>query len=297
MIMYKRIGITVKSGISHKSEAVQTVIAILRKYGADIRIDAQRMGDLACAEGLTAMHDMDGDIDLLIVIGGDGTILRTVREMRDFSIPILSINKGTVGFLSEIQLDEAGTLLPQLLRGDGVLEERSVLHVTAHRKNGEIFSGHALNEAVIAQGTIARLVSLTTFVNGEELTSFHADGLMLSSPTGSTAYSLAAGGPVVHPGIAAIILTPINPYSFSQKPLVIPGDATVRVDVHTKQNKFRDAEVVLTLDGQVCVPLQRNDSIHVHVPPQKIQFLRRKQDTFYRTLRAKLKWGERVDEE
>jgi len=297
MVIYKRIGITVKSGINRKSEAVQTVLKILRKHDADIRIDTDRIGDLACVNGLPAMHNMDGDIDLLIVIGGDGTILRTVREMRDFSIPILSINRGTVGFLSEIQLDEAATLLPQLLRGGGVLEERSLLHVTAHRKDGEIFSGYALNEAVIAQGTIARLVSLTTSVNDEELTSFHADGLILSSPTGSTAYSLAAGGPVVHPGIAAMILTPINPYSFSQKPLVIPGDAVVRVDVHTKQNKFRDTEVVLTLDGQVCISLQCNDSIQIRVPPQKIQFLRRKKDTFFRTLRAKLKWGERVDEE
>jgi len=244
-----------------------------------------------CSSNLEKMDQIE-DLDLLIVIGGDGTILRSVREMKDFSIPILSVNWGTVGFLSEIKLDEAEELIPLLLTGGAVIEERGILDVVAKRDGQELFSGHALNEAVIAQGTIARLVDLRTKVNDEELTTFNADGLIISTPTGSTAYSLAAGGPVVYPTLKAMILTPINPYSFGQKPIVIPGDAVVEIEVLTKENKFQDTEVVLTVDGQVYVPLQRGDTVHAHVNSKTIKFLRRKQDTFFSTLRTKLKWGE-----
>ena len=294
MLKYKHIGITVKSGLTNKCEAVERVLKILEKLDAKVCIDARRIKDMECTKGL---KEMDGikNIDLLLVIGGDGTILRSVREMTDFSIPVLSLNWGTVGFLAEIQIGEVEELLPSLLQGNGVLEDRGLLHVEAERNGENVFSGHALNEAVIAQGTIARLVSLQTHVNGEELTSFHADGLIVSTPTGSTAYSLAAGGPVVHPSIPAMILTPINPYSFSQKPIVIPGDATIDVEVKTKPNKFKDTEVVLTIDGQVYIPLQQSDHIRIRMHTKKIRFLRRAQDTFFRTIRHKLKWGERVD--
>ena len=294
MLKYKNVGVTVKSGLTKKNEAVERVLAVLNALHAGVHVDAQRMKDLKCTRGLRKMSGIKG-IDLLVVIGGDGTILRSVREMEDFSIPILSVNWGTVGFLAEIQISEAEELIPSLLRGKGELEERSLLSVRAARNGSKVFSGHALNEAVIAQGTIARLVSLQTSVNGEELTSFHADGLIVSTPTGSTAYSLAAGGPVVHPSIPAMILTPINPYSFSQKPIVIPGDASVEVEVKTKPNKFKDTEVVLTIDGQVYVPLQQSDRVRISVHPQRVRFLRRTQDTFFRTIRHKLKWGERMD--
>ncbi|MBU2214008.1 NAD(+)/NADH kinase [Patescibacteria group bacterium] len=295
MISFNRIGITVKSGLDHKDEAVSRVIEILNGLDVKICVDAERTSDLACAKGLDHMKAIE-DIDLLIVIGGDGTILRAVREMKDFSIPILSVNWGTVGFLSEIDLEEAAELIPKLLQGEGVIEERGILHVSALRDGSEIFTGSALNEAVIAQGTIARLVNLKTTVNGEELTNYHADGLIISTPTGSTAYSLAAGGPVVYPTLNAMILAPINPYSFSQKPIVIPGESEVEVEVSTKENKFQDTEVVLTIDGQVYIPLQRNDRVKSHINTETVKFLRRKQDTFFATLRRKLKWGERAGE-
>ena len=177
-----------------------------------------------------------------------------------------------------------------------MIEHRGVLQVSATRDGKEIFQGVALNEAVIAQGTIARLVDLKTTVNGEDLTMFHADGLIIATPTGSTAYSLASGGPVVHPTISAMILTPINPHSFSQKPIVLPGDSQEDVEVLTKENKFKDTEVVLTVDGQTYIPLQRGDHVQAHINSQTVQFLRRKQDTFFSTLRKKLRWGERLEE-
>ncbi|MDP7247144.1 MAG: NAD(+)/NADH kinase [Candidatus Peribacteraceae bacterium] len=293
MIKYKHIGITAKSRLDQKEEAVAGVIDILKKLDVDICVDSERLSHLKCSKDLMKMKAIE-DIDLLIVIGGDGTILRSVRELKDFDIPILSVNWGTVGFLAEINVDEAEELIPKLLNGSGVIEERGLLHVKARRNGKVLLEGHALNEAVINQGTIARLVNLKTTVNGEELASYHADGLIISTPTGSTAYSLAAGGPLVYPTINATILTPLNPYSFSQKPIVIPGESKVEVVVDTKPNKYQDADVVLTIDGQVYVELEGGDKVEAHVHPNTVKFLRRKQDTFFATLRKKLKWGERA---
>ncbi|MCA9370961.1 MAG: NAD(+)/NADH kinase [Candidatus Peregrinibacteria bacterium] len=293
MLIYKRIGVTVKSGLSYRHEAVSTVLGILDTLGADVRIDEQRMSDVPEAKQYE-VYDYSSDVDLLLVIGGDGTILRAVRELQNFEIPIFSINKGTVGFLAEAELDEAEQIVPQVLSGGGTIEHRSILHVRGIRDGTEFVSGFALNEAVIAQGTIARLVDLQTTVNGEPLTTFNADGLIVSTPTGSTAYSLAAGGPIVHPTLNATILTPINPHSFGQKPIVIPSTYDVTITVSAPHNKFRDTEVVLTMDGQKYVPLQDKDEIHCFGCPQTVKFLRRSEDTFFHTLRKKLHWGEHL---
>ena len=291
VLSFPRIGLTVKSGLEDKPQAIAEILAILRKLGAQIFFDAQRKNDIPETQDLPS-YTSAGDIDLLLVIGGDGTILRTVRELKDFSIPIVSVNRGTVGFLAEIELHEASNILPKLLSGGGIIEERSILAIEAHRGKEKIFTGYALNEAVIAQGTIARLVDLHARVKGENLTTFHADGLIISTPTGCTAYSLAAGGPIVHPTLSATILTPINPHSFSQKPVVIPSEYTVEITVASKTNKFQDVQVILTLDGQVYVPLQSGDVVRACGCEKTVRFLRRKQDTFFGTLREKLKWGE-----
>jgi len=293
MLKYNHIGITAKSGLDQKEQAVGQIVDILKKLDAKICVDSERTSGLSCTKGLKKMKSAE-DIDLLIVIGGDGTILRAVRELKDFNIPILSVNWGTVGFLAEINMEEAGDMVPKLLKGKGAIEERSLLHITVKRNGDVLFEGHALNEAVITQGTIARLVNLKTKVNGEELVSYHSDGLIISTPTGSTAYSLAAGGPLVYPTINATILTPINPYSFSQKPIVIPGESRIEVEVETKPGKYHDAEVVLTVDGQVYVTIEKGDRVEACVHPGTVKFLRRAQDTFFSTLRKKLKWGERA---
>ncbi len=293
MTKYKRIGVTMKSDLDDRDHTLNTVVSLLQLSGAEIMLDEDRCEKI----GGTVEADLSKEghaLDLMVIIGGDGTILRAVREMKDFSVPILSVNRGAVGFLAEMNMDEATTVIPSLLSGNGVIEERSVLCIEANRQDEVLFKGYVLNEAVISQGSIARLINLKTSVNGEPLTTYRADGLILSTPTGSTAYSLAAGGPIVHPSLSALILTPINSHSFSQKPIVIPGEHTVDVEVLTKDNKFGDADVSLTLDGQTYLRLQRGDMIHAHINAKTVKFLRRKQDTFFGTLRDKLKWGEAV---
>jgi NAD+ kinase len=295
VLKYKTVGVTAKSDLSERDEAVTSVLKILKREGAEICIDAKRKAGLRGAKGLPTFA-AEKNLDLLLVMGGDGTILRAIRELKDFSIPILSINRGAVGFLAELTMDEAEEQLPALLRGKGVLDERSVLHIRGVRGNKTFVDGCVLNEAVISQGSIARLIDLRTTIDGEKLTTFRSDGLILSTPTGSTAYSLAAGGPIVHPHLSATILTPINSHSFSQKPLVLPGRQRVEVEVLQKQNKFGDVEVSLTLDGQVYFALQRHDKLIACINDEKVKFLRRKKESFYATLRAKLKWGERPEE-
>ncbi len=293
-LKYPIVGITARSDIGDLARTLTHVIEILRACGATVKIDGKRSTRLNT--GKIPTYKKDAELDLLIVLGGDGTILRTVRELEDYSVPILSINKGTVGFLAEMSLGETQELLPQFLRGKGTVDERSLLEITATRGRKKIWHGKVLNEAVISQGAISRLIDLKTSVNGDPLTTFHADGVIISTPTGSTAYSLAAGGPIVHPELKATILTPINPHSFSQKPIVLPGAYDVEVTIFTKQNKFGDVQVSLTLDGQTYVTLKRDDTVHAKISQKTVKFLRRNDESFFSTLRNKLKWGERIEE-
>lgn len=296
MLRYPRVGVTVKSDLPHKDEVEEVVLRTLKKAGARVFIDRDRFSRISEIKGLSDFSKNE-NIDLLLVIGGDGTILRAVREMQNFSAPILSVNRGNVGFLAEMSDKEVPALLPKFLKGDGIIEERSVLHVTAHRGKKLLEDALVLNEAVIAQGSIARLIDLKTTVNGEPLTTFRSDGLIIATPTGSTAYTLAAGGPIVDPHLAALILTPINPYSFNQKPVVMPASHRIEVEVLPRQpKKFGDVEVSLTLDGQRYVRLQHGDKVTAVINDHTVKFLRRKRETFYTTLRTKLQWGEGPEE-
>jgi NAD+ kinase len=234
----------------------------------------------------------DRAIDLLLIAGGDGTILRSIRELHSLATPIVSINRGSVGFLTEMTVQETDDVLPLLLQGEGMVDERQLLSVSVERDGEVVFDSFALNEAAISQGAISRLLDLRTMISGEPLATFHADGLIVATPTGSTAYSLAAGGPVVHPRLPAMILTPINPYSLTQKPIVIPGSSVVKTDVIRETHDHLTSFVSMTLDGQVYFELQKDDTVTVRLHGETVKFLRRKEDTFYRTLRMKLKWGE-----
>lgn len=292
MLRFRRIGLTVKSDLSGKDSVVGRVLDILKQEGASVCVDTLRLKGVRCARGMKSLSR--SPLDLLLVIGGDGTIFRAIREIRLDRIPILGINRGAVGFLAEIDADEIESALPPLLSGEGAIEERRLLSVEVHRGRSIPFRGRAVNEAVIAQGAIARLLHLQTTVSGEPLTTYHADGLIIATPTGSTAYSLSAGGPIVHPRLPALILTPINPHSFTQKPIVLPGGNIISVEVIRRTRTAKNDDVSLTLDGQVYERLRSGDRVVVGTDAQTIPFLRRRQDTFLRTLRTKLHWGETI---
>lgn len=294
-LLYKTVGITARSDIADDHDIVMKIANIAKRAGANVLLDAKRCHGLRRKRASYSRYE---SLDALIVIGGDGTILRAVREMGEAecsNIPILSVNTGTMGFLAELSVSETEKMIPLLLRGEGNIEERAMLKVTARRNRKLLWSGTVLNEAVISQGAISRLIDLETTVNGGPLTTFHADGVILSTPTGSTAYSLAAGGPIVHPQLMATILTPINPHSFSQKPIVLRREDSIEITIVTKPNKFRDIQISLTLDGQQYVTLKRDDVVRAEITEETVKFLRRKKETFFSTLRNKLKWGERPE--
>lgn len=291
---YRRIGLTAKIHLEDKDRVLRPVFDAIKTSGAELFVDQHTVGDVPCAADLPRIADVSA-LDLVISVGGDGTLLRTIRELRPRDVPVLAINAGSVGFLSEMALADVPHRLPELLAGGGTIERRSCLEADVIRDGDVVFSCTALNDVVISQGTISRLLDLSATAGSSFLATYHADGLIVATPTGSTAYSLAAGGPVVHPTVSALILTPINPHGFTQKPIVLPGDAPVHVTIAAGDvPAYANATVGLTVDGQVYQELRPGDAIHAKTGPL-IQFLRANDDTFYRALRAKLKWGEGLE--
>lgn len=290
MLRYRRIALTVKPHLTQKEEIVRHLVSSIRSVGAEVLVDRSTLGDIDWLRTFES-YSFGDDVDALLVVGGDGTILRAVRELPNLSVPILSVNRGVVGFLTEIAMDETVTLLPQLLRGEGIVEERHLLHIHVERAHRCVFEGLALNEAAITQGAIARLLDVRTQVDGEALAFFHADGLIIATPTGSTAYSLAAGGPVVHPSLFAIILTPINPHNLAQKPIVISGSGVVRSEILTATAPPVPPHISLTIDGQTFVELRDGDCVTVRMHDAPVRLIRRNEETFYKTLRTKLRWA------
>lgn len=287
---FPRIAITARTDFPDKEDVLKTLVATVKRSGADVSIDPERC-DIAALKKCRRFGELK-NIDLIIVVGGDGTILRTVRDLKDFSVPLLTINRGTVGFLTECDTTEIETAVPRLLKEGGILEERQMLSCAVLRDAAEIITAHALNEIVISQGTIARLIQLRTKIAGVLFATFRADGIIIATPTGSTAYNLSAGGPILHPHSRNTVITPINAYTLSQKPMVVPSDATIEVEILHRGSAFGDVSVSLTLDGQTHHALQTADSIVVRSHAEKVRFLKRRADTFYGRLREKLGWGE-----
>jgi NAD+ kinase len=217
--------------------------------------------------------------DLIIALGGDGTLLRAVRMLKGKEIPILGVNLGGLGFLTEVTLGELYKTLSDVLADRYRLEERIGLEATLYRST-------ALNDCVITKGVLSRLIRLDAFIGEEYLTTYAADGLIISTSTGSTAHSLSAGGPIVHPGIPAIILTPICPHTLSNRPLIISGEEEIRIRIASPH-----PDVALTLDGQEVIKLKEKDVIRIKKASSKIGLIVPKKKSYYQILRKKLKWG------
>jgi NAD+ kinase len=291
---YRTIGLTAKIHMENKDAVLRPVLEALTASGATVVVDPHTVGDVPCVAGNPRIGD-SAPLDLVVAVGGDGTILRTLRELRPRGIPLVAINAGSVGFLSEMTLAEVPERLPALLAGGGAIERRSTLETSVLRAGEPAFSCSALNDVVISQGTISRLLDLDAAVDGQFLATYRADGLIVATPTGSTAYSLAAGGPVVHPVVPGIILTPINPHGFTQKPIVLPGTSLVDVSIAGAGPSFENATVGVTVDGQVYHELAPGDRVSARTGPDAL-FLRARDDAFYRALREKLKWGESLED-
>lgn len=286
----KKIALQTNFNIHEKARAAVSVIEHLQKMNCEIilsgqiRDRVQRM--LRNRNGLhfVASQNLCRDAELLIVLGGDGTILEGARIASPAGVPILGINLGRLGYMAEIELDELD-LLERIVRGEYHVDERCMLKVEIYRASGELAaSAYALNDAVITNGSVARLVDLELRENGDLLTSYRADGLIFSTPTGSTAYSMSAGGPIVDPRQHCVCVTPICPHSLGARPLIFPDDAKLEA----KNICDREKMLYLTLDGRVNFELRRGDSVHVTRADITTKLLRIKSRSFYSTLRQKL---------
>jgi NAD+ kinase len=231
--------------------------------------------------------DLPAQVDLLIVLGGDGTLLSMARAEGDLGVPMLGVNLGGLGFLTATTLDEMVPALEAVLAGGMDVEERMMLAARLLRAGQTVSEHIALNDVVITKSAMSRIIELAVSVDGRHATSYRADGLIVSTPTGSTAYNLSVGGPILFPSLDAVVLTPIAPHTLSNRPIVLPGPQ--RIDVTLRG----DQDVMLTMDGQVGVHLRERDVVQIEKAAARIRLLRFPQKDFFSVLRTKLKWGER----
>ena len=232
-----------------------------------------------------AQYDPEEPYDLMVVLGGDGTLLAAGRGVHP-SVPILGVNLGRLGFLTEIGRAELYPSLVEIVAGRFETEERSLLDISVVRAGGGTSDYRVLNDAVIAKSALSRIIELTLTVDGRLVTTYRSDGLIISTPTGSTAYSLSAGGPIVEPLLPVVLLTPICPHTFSLRPLVVPEGSLIAVTLQTE-----NAEVYLTLDGQEGTTLGYMDTVTLTKADHGVRLVRISERTFYDSLRGKLRWG------
>jgi NAD+ kinase len=226
--------------------------------------------------------------DLIISLGGDGTLLNIAPLVERPDVPILGVNLGGLGFITEVAVDELESVLAKTLEGDYEVEKRMTLEVRVNTKNGKLHKFRVLNDAVIAKGARSRIIDLETYVGDDYLCTYRADGLIVSTPTGSTAYSLAAGGPILEPALGAIILSPICPHTLSNRPIVVPNKSTIQVTLRS----FGDT-VILIPDGQPGVRLNNGDQVEARDFGLPVSLIKLPSRSYYEILRNKLKWGER----
>jgi NAD+ kinase len=281
------IGICVKPDQPQLADTVRALTGWLEERGLEVVLDPQSARAVAATE--TPRSDLAAKVDCVIVLGGDGTLLAVARAIGERPVPILGVNLGTLGFLAETASDELYTALEEVLAGRYRIESRSRLDVRLARGGEELGRYLALNDAVIAKTALSRMIDLETFADGVEVTTYHADGLIVATPTGSSAYSLSAGGPLILPQSDTIVLTPICPHTLTQRPLVLPAT----FDVEIRVQDTRGGEVLLTVDGQVGRELSQGDRIIARKAAQPVQLLVPPGRNRFEVMRKKLRWGER----
>ena len=285
----KNIGILAKTHHSLSSVVLKKVIEFLKNNQYEYWIE-EASRHLCAPEDIRRLmkaEDMVNKIDLMIVLGGDGTFLWAARLVQNTSIPIFGINLGRLGFLTEITVEEIIDALNLLKQEILPIEERAVLKARLFRNKQKIADHFCLNDVVINKSAIARVIDLELSLQDEVVTQYKADGLIISTPTGSTAYSLAAGGSIVHPLVNAFLITPICPHMLTQRPIIIPDNFIIKVRLVTAKE-----DVLLTLDGQIAYPLVHDDEVVLQKNENPIHIIKSPFKSYFNILRNKLKWGE-----
>ena len=286
--MFRMIGLIAKRGDPRVGETLGRLIGLLRSRGLDFVLDAESRGVWPGGDMPVVARTVLGErCDLVVVVAGDGTFLSAARSLVDHDVPLLGVNLGRLGFLADVMPDEMPVRLNEILDGDFVEERRFLLDVTVERGTGRVFSGPALNEAVIHKSSMARLMEFETYIDGHLVNSQRSDGLIVATPTGSTAYALSGGGPILHPSLDAIVLVPICPHTLSSRPVVAGGGSVVEVIL----GNGAEASVQLSCDGQTTVELTAGDRILIRKHRPDLRLIHPAGHEYYTTLRTKLLWG------
>jgi NAD+ kinase len=280
----RKIGIIAKRGEPEAVKAVAEFLECLKGRQYKFYIES-RLASQLDLKGCS-LKDIPARADVIIVFGGDGTLLGVARLVGSRGVPILGVNMGGLGFIAELKRDEVCGNIDMVFSEECCYEERIMLLAYVYRKKKKIARQSAFNDVVLNKSAIARMFELSLDIDGQYVSSFRADGLIISTPTGSTAHSLSAGGPILYPTLETFLVTPICPHTLSSRPIVLPD--TFKAEVRIKSGEG----VYLTLDGQVGVPLQINDRVKVKKADYKIKFLTLHDRDYFKVLRTKLKWGE-----
>ena len=269
-------------------ETLQSLLRLLTSRQLDVSVEP-RLAKLLDGKGFRqASRDEIGEhCDLVIVVGGDGSMLSAARTMAAYEVPVLGVNRGRLGFLTDISPDEINVKVAEVLDGHYDKEHRFLLDVVVMRDGEPVGRADALNDAVVNSGTSAQMIEFALYVNEIFVYRQRADGLIVSTPTGSTAYSLSGGGPIMHPALDAIVLVPMFPHTLTSRPIVVDGSSEIRIEI-TESNKINPP---VTCDGQVNMTAQPGDSVHVYKKPHQLILIHPLEHSFYESCRDKLGWS------
>jgi NAD+ kinase len=286
--MIRTVGIASKPLKEMICTVVPPLLSWLHERKIETLVDKETQACIDAGTAGLSREALGERVELLMVLGGDGTLLSAARALHGHHVPILAVNLGGLGFLTSVTLEELYPVLEQVLAGKHRTSDRMMLEAMISR-GGAIGEAHiALNDAVVNKSAMARMLDFDVYVDQNHVGRYRADGLIVATPTGSTAYSLAAGGPIVHPALDALVITPICPHMLTNRPLVISGSACVEVDFSAAEEP-----VYLTLDGQTGVQLRPNDRVAVTKSANKVKLVRPTDKSYFEILRSKLRWGER----
>lgn len=291
MSSIKRIGIVLKP---HQPQALKTIcdlVVWLADRGITLvggpELESERIEhETGCPVPQVESEKLAADVDLMLVLGGDGTMIATARMIGDQEVPVLGVNYGGLGYLAEFRIEELYSALESILTGNYRLDRRVMLAVELRRGEDPPTTSRVLNDVVINKSALARIIEIEAYLNGQFVNSFRADGLIVSTPTGSTAYNLSAGGPVIFPSMNAVVITPICPFTLSNRPIVVPDDAEIDLLLKTENE-----EVALTLDGQFGFPLEVADRVKIRKSRTMFHLIQPSNRNYFDVLRDKLRWG------
>lgn len=285
----KKVGIICKTGIPEPLEILKTLLPWLNRKNCEIYLDTETASALSAMniEGIPR-SEMPSLVDIIVVLGGDGTMLSVARLVGEKGIPILGVNVGGLGFLTAVHKEEVYEVFEKVLTGECTVEERIMLAACVFRHSECIADYLIINDVVVNKGALARIIDLETYIDHNYVATFKADGLIVSTPTGSTAYALSAGGPILYPTLNSIVIAPICPHTLTNRPIVMPDNVLVEIVL-----KSQNQDVFLTVDGQVGFSLRQNDIVSVKKSQHKAKLFIPCERDYFQILRTKLKWGER----